>query len=184
MDYRRRQALIKVPNFEQFVHWLRDFAVFLTGLIVGCALFLMFVNQQIEEYHDTLTTQERVIADMRKELEAINKNRNRPTAISKVHVEIVVREGRQPLDELTKNEVERAVETKLEVFLGIPASEFARPERQRILQEIVNQKYYVRDKDYSVVLRSIVLVQNELTIGVTAEEFIKPAIWPAAPDKP
>jgi hypothetical protein len=173
--------LIKIPPFELFSAWVRDFAIFLTGVIVGCALFLSFVNQQIEEYHDKITAQERAIGDMQRELSTLNKNKNRPTAISKIHVQLITREGRQPLDELTRNEVEKAVEKKLEVFLGLPASDFARSERQRILQEIVNQKHFVRDKDYNVVLRSIVLVQTELTIGVTAEEFIKPTIWPLIP---
>jgi hypothetical protein len=181
MDHRRRQALIKIPPFEQFRSLAHGFAIFLTGVIVGCALFLSLVNQQIEEYHDKITSQERTISDMQRELNTLNKNKNRPTAISKIHVHIMVREGRQPLDELTRNEVEKAVEKKLEVFLGLPASDFAKPERQRILQEIVNQKHYVRDKDYNVVLRSIVLVQTELSIGVTAEEFIKPTIWPLKP---
>lgn len=169
--------MIKIPAFERFTTWYQGFGLFVSGVIVGCALFLGLTNRHVETLHDKLTSQDRQLQTMQNELNALNKTKNRPTAISKIHVTVTQRENEQPFEATLQSELEKAIESKLKVFLGLPAADLASPIRQDILKELVNQKFFVREEDYSVTLRTIVLVQTELSISVYAKRFVKPTLW-------
>ena len=175
--------MIKIPPFEKFSVWYQGFGLFVSGVIVGCALYLGMTTRHVETLHDKLTAQDRQIQSMQNELNALNKTKNRPTAISKIHVTLLPRENEPAIDEMLKNELEKAVENKLKVFLGLPSSDLANPLRQEILKELVNQKFLIREEDYTVTLHSIVLVQTELSVSIYAKRYIKPTIWPFGTDE-
>jgi hypothetical protein len=161
---------LKVPPFDQFTGLLQSIGLIIVGTCIGSALFLSL-------YHHHLNT----ALILNKELQAENEkllqdnstyklSKNKQSRIIGLEV-IVESDESHPLDKLTEQELERRVRNDLNVVKGQKVSSFA--DSPHIYQKLISQKTYhnILDKDYTVDVRTMLLIQTELKVWVTAKEW-------------
>ncbi|WP_253735776.1 hypothetical protein [Paenibacillus sp. FJAT-26967] len=167
-----------MPDFNRFPRLLSGLGLFISGGIVGSAVFLSL-------YHHTYNVLVIDNLNLRKEnselqldIESLNKFRNKQGLITHVTVHLY-NSVQHPLESHVEKAIEDRVKRDLKIVEGQKVGEI-RDSPQLYERLITNKTYYgVVDKDYIVNVKSMVLVQSELTVWITAEE---PRKLPA-PDK-
>jgi hypothetical protein len=169
MDLQRRQQLLKVPPFEQFSGLLQSIGLIIVGAIIGSAFFLSLYNHHL---NTVLLNNRELQAENEKLLQdntGYKLSKNQQSRI--IGLEVVVESGEShTLDKSTLQELERRVRADLQVVKGQKLSSFA--ESPQIYLKLISQKTYhsILDKDYTVDVRTMLLIQTELKVWVTAKE--------------
>lgn len=161
---------MRVPPFERYTGLLQSAGILISGIIIGSALFLSIYHHQL----NTLLIQNReLLAENDKLLQDNNsfkKTRNLQSTINQIDV-TVESSPLNPLDKVTEQEIEKRVRNDLSVIKGQKIAVFA--ESPHVYQSLLSKKTYrgILDKDYIVNTKTMLLIQTELKVWVTAEEF-------------
>ncbi|UQZ83143.1 hypothetical protein SK3146_02304 [Paenibacillus konkukensis] len=161
---------MRVPPFEYYTGLLKATGLLIAGIIIGSALFMSIYHQHL---NDALVDNRELRAKIEKleqDNDSFKKTRNQQSVINSI--DIVVEPGDlNPLDKVTEQEIERRVRSDLSVIKGQKIATFA--ETPHVYQRLLSQKTYhgILDKDYTVSLKTMLLIQNELRVWVTAKEF-------------
>lgn len=156
---------------ERTGRWLQGIGLFISGAVIGSAFFMGIYNRHL----DLVLTQNRELVLERKQLMEDNANlkktKNQYTTINLLNVHVEPAEGTQ-FDKVVETELQRLVHGDMrKVVVGQKISNFA--ENHELFRQILAEKTYagVLDKDYVVTVRTMVLVQTELKVWVTAREW-------------
>jgi hypothetical protein len=108
------------------------------------------------------------------DLNSLVKTRNRSANIGLVKVNLENEKGKPSLDELSANELRKRVDDDFQVAVGKPVS--AVKAAPQVFFRLADGKVYhsVREKDYLVRVRTVLVTQAEMTVWVTAEGYVKP----------
>lgn len=108
-------------------------------------------------------------ADLRDDLANLNKTKNKQTLVNVVNVHLVPKNQEDLISEDIQMEIEGDVKSELKLVIGQKAT-FVR-DSQPLYERLITQRtYFLHDKKYIVDVKSIVLIQTELTIWITAQE--------------
>jgi hypothetical protein len=161
---------LKVPPYEQFSGMLQAAGLLIAGMIMGSALFLSIYHHHL----NSTLIHNRELQDINEQLlqdnNAYRSNKNVQSRINRL--DVVINSGEvAPLDKAVEQELERRIRNDLNVIKGQRISSFA--ESPHLYQSLIAQKTYhnVMDKDYTVYVTTMVLVQTELKVWVTAKEW-------------
>jgi hypothetical protein len=163
---------LKVPPYEQFSGMLQAVGLLIAGMIIGSALFLSIYHHHL----NTTLIYNRELQDVNEQLIQDNNsyrlNKNLQSRINRL--DVVIESGEVgPLDKLVEKELERRIRNDLNVIKGQRISNFS--ESPHLYQSLIAQKTYhnVLDKDYTVHVTTMVLIQTELKVWVTAKEWVR-----------
>jgi cell division protein FtsL len=159
-----------VPPFEQFTGLMKSTGLLIAGAIIGCAVFtaiyhhhlnfLLIQNKELKAENEKLS----------QDINSYKKSKNQQSTINQV--EVVVESGDlNALDKVTEQEIERRVRSDLSVVKGQKIASFA--ESPHVYQRLLSQKTYhaILDKDYTVNVKTMLLIQTELKVWVIAKEW-------------
>jgi 6-pyruvoyl-tetrahydropterin synthase len=155
------------------MHWLSGFALFLSGMIVGAAVYMSVHQHNFHElyimYQDVLAEKEKLQTEIKK-MDNIKTSQN---VIKSIDVRLLKNDADPEIDDVTLNEIEKAIYQDLKKFVGQKVSTFAVLEDTDTMSELLKRRYWIKDKDYSVQLKSTSLIQTKLIVRVTVKEFKK-----------
>ena len=107
--------------------------------------------------------------DLLDDIENLNKTKNKQALINVVNVHLLPKNQNELISEDIQKEIEGDVKSELKLVIGQKAA-FVR-DSQPLYERIITQRTYIlHDKKYIVEVKSIVLIQTELTVWITAQE--------------
>jgi cell division protein FtsL len=161
---------LRVPPFERFTGLMKSVGLLLSGAIIGCALFTAIyhhhLNFALVQNKELRSENEKLEQD----INTIKKSRNQMSTVNQI--EVIVESGDlNPLDKVTAQEIERRVRNDLDIIKGQRIAAIA--ESPHVYQRLLAQKTYhaILDKDYTVNVKTMLLIQNELKVWVIAKEW-------------
>lgn len=156
---------MRVPDFQRYTHWLAGLGLFLAGMIVGCAVFLSIYQQNFTILATRNAELENEIRELQSTVETSEKNKKRAAYIGGVFVEW---EDRSNLDDLTRIELEKRVHKELSVLSGKLIADIRKD--PLLYLKLVEKPYTsVYDKDYTVKVSALLIVQSELRVWIKAQ---------------
>lgn len=162
---------MRVPSFEKYSGWLSGAGIFISGMIVGAAVFLSIYQEHLSILHEragALANQNKTLSD---NLESLNKFKKNQQYVGKIDVivELSAKE-KDKVDVNVLNEVKRRVYDDIKQISGKPVS--AVKEAPDIFTDLVDRKVYgnVFQKNYLVSVKRLVLVQTDFILYISYSE--------------
>ncbi|MNI04121.1 Sporulation membrane protein YtrI [compost metagenome] len=159
---------MRVPPFGQYQRFLAGFGLFISGAVIGSAIYMSIHQQQFSVMYVQMHKYQEENAKLKQDVESLNKYRSKQSLISTVHVYLQNQDDTEPFTEDIQQEIEGDVKKELKIVVGQKASYVidARP----LYEKLISQKsYQIHDKHYLVEVKSMVLVQSELSVWITAK---------------
>ncbi|MEC0228140.1 hypothetical protein [Paenibacillus alba] len=160
---------MRIPPFARYQRLLSSFGLVVSGAIIGSAIYMSIhqhtYNQLYVELHKYLEENR----DLRDDIDSLNKTRNKQALINVVNVHLLPKSQTEIISEDIQKEIEGDVKSELKLVIGQKAT-FVR-DSQPLYERLITQRTYVlHDKKYIIEVKSIVLLQTELTVWITAQE--------------
>jgi len=160
---------LRVPQFARYRHLLAGFGLVVSGAIIGSAVYMSIFQHNYNLLYVQLHKYMEENADLRRDIDSLNKTRNKMALINVVNVYLVPSELEELPSEDIQKEIEGSVKNDLKLVVGQKAA-YVRDARP-LYEQLIHQKLYsIHDKNYVIEVKSIVLVQTELSIWITAKE--------------
>jgi hypothetical protein len=159
---------LRIPPFGQMQRFLAGLGLFISGLIIGCAVYMSMHQHHFSLLYIQMHKLQGENIELKKDLESLKKSRNMQSIINVVHVYLQNPPEAEPLTADIQKEIEVAIKEELKLILGQKVAYVtdARP----LFEKLISQKtYLIHDKQYSIDVKSMVLVQTELSIWITAK---------------
>ncbi|NEW07770.1 hypothetical protein GK047_17355 [Paenibacillus sp. SYP-B3998] len=160
---------MRIPPFARYKRILTSAGLMASGAIIGSAIYMSIhqhsYNQLYVQMHKYLEEN----SDLRADLEALNKTRNKQALINVVNVYLLPKNQNDLISEDIQKEIEGDVKNELKLVIGQKAA-YVRDARLLYERLITQRTYTLHDKIYTIEVKSIVLIQAELTIWITAEQ--------------
>lgn len=155
---------MRVPNFRRYIHWLASLGLFLSGMIVGCAVFLSIYQQNFTILATQKADLENEVRELQSTIETAEKNHKKAAYIGGIFVEW---ENRDNLDDLTRIELEKRVHKDLSVLSGKPIADIRKD--PLLFFKLIEKPYTnVHDRNYEVRVAAMLIVQSELRVWIRA----------------
>lgn len=163
---------MRVPPFERYRRLMQGSGLFfLVGVIVGCALFLAVNRRTIDLVYTRNLELQAQIEILHKEMKLLHKTSNRAGVIKKLDIR-VLQGGKNTIDKGTEQELRRRVRDDLSIVLGRDSAAFG--ESYPLYEKLISGKVYhgiLEKKNYTVTVRTMMLVQTELIVWINADVF-------------
>jgi hypothetical protein len=160
---------LRVPPFERYSRMMAGFGLFLSGMIVGSAVYMSIYQHNFSLLYVKLHKYQEENAKLLQDKEDWNKNKNKQTVINTVNVYVDNAPSEQRLTEDIQAEIEKDVKLDLKLVIGQKINNFK--EARQLYEQLISQKtYVVHEKKYQVQVKSILLIQTELSLWITAKE--------------
>jgi hypothetical protein len=161
---------MRVPPFEHYPEILRGIAIFTIGIVVGCCLYLAIHHHHFNLIYIQLHKATEENTKLHQDIESLHKFRNKQSYVSIIHVhylsnsEILFTEDIQV-------EIERVVKNELKPLIGQKVVYVK--EAPWLCEKLVSQKtYWVHGRRLMIEIKSIALVNHELSVWISAKEKI------------
>jgi hypothetical protein len=160
---------LKIPPFDRYRSFLSGFALFLAGAIVGSSIYMSIHHRSYNTLYVKMHNYQRENYDLQQDIDSLKKTRNKQTLINVVNVYLQNPENEEPLGEDIQKEIEGNVKKDLKLVIGQKAAyvKDARPLYERLISQKI---FIIHEKKYTVEVKSMVLVQTELSVWITAKE--------------
>ncbi|KQX45896.1 hypothetical protein ASD40_18855 [Paenibacillus sp. Root444D2] len=160
---------MRIPPFARYQRLLSSLGLMLSGAIIGSAIYMSIhqhtYNQLYVQMHKYLEENRDLLDD----IENLNKTKNKQALINTVNVHLLPKNQNELISEDIQKEIEVDVKSELKLVIGQKAA-FVR-DSQPLYERIITQRTYIlHDKKYVVEIKSIILIQTELTVWITAQE--------------
>ncbi|PZE21464.1 hypothetical protein [Paenibacillus xerothermodurans] len=163
---------MKVPPSEQFRGLIKSLGLLIAGAIIGCAAFTAIfhhhLNSVLVKNTELIAENEKLIQDN----DLYKRHRTQQNIINRIEV-TVEPDDLNSLDKVTAQELEKKVRNELSVLKGQKVASFS--EAPHIYQRLLSNKTYhdILDKDYIVNVKTMLLVQTELKVWITAKQWVR-----------
>ncbi|HEY0827292.1 MAG TPA: hypothetical protein VGE40_04305 [Bacilli bacterium] len=168
---------MRVPPFEQNVRLLQSAGIFLSGIIVGGALFMGMYHHNFNElYLDNMSLRKQA-ADLQEENDNLKLHKNNQTVINHVQIHLEKSSGppnsQKAPDPLTVKELERKTKQDMMFLVGHSVEDI--PDFVQKTRGLMNRRIYpqINRKDYVVSIKTILVINGGIEIWIAAEEFIR-----------
>ncbi len=166
-------VLVRVPPFSRFRRFTQISAIFALGMVVGCVIYnaifhtsynILWVNNQalrleIEQYQNDIKT--------------LKKYENQSTVIREIKIrteESKTKENNTDLDPVTLKAILSQIATDLEAMRG--RSMFDIDTDSKLARLLLDGKLYiVREKEYTVKIRTMLVMEGVLQIWVEIRPY-------------
>lgn len=160
---------MRVPPFAQYQRFLAGFCLFVAGATIGSAIYMSIHQQQFSLLYVQMLKYREENKKLRDNLESLDKYRYKQSIINVVNIYLQNPEEEPPLTEDIQEEIKTAVRKDFKLVIGQKVA-YAR-DAQPLYEKLISQKTYrIHEKNYLVGVKSMVLVQSELSVWITAKE--------------
>lgn len=163
---------MRVPNFEWHKRVLSGIGLFAAGAVVGCAVYTAVFHHNFSLLLAKNAKLQSGIESLQKNVDDLNKNKNKQSLVSQISVQFETRGDTGKLDEITRSELRKEVLKDLDLLRGKQTADIRKD--PLLYSELVNGNKYTLSggKTYEVEVKALIVVQNELTVWITAETSI------------
>ncbi|WP_058303369.1 hypothetical protein [Gorillibacterium timonense] len=165
---------MRVPPFERHPKLIVAFAIFCTGFICGCAVYM-----SLHQHHFNLLVVRNAnlqseLDETREDLRSQANLRSKQSTVAQVKVLFDLQQS-DDLDEWTQSALRKAVHQDLQTAVGSAASSIRL--NPQVFLKLADGKLYsgIRGKEYRVRVQTLIVVQTELSVWITAKEYVKPS---------
>jgi hypothetical protein len=159
---------MRVPPFERYEKSLVGAGLFLVGLIVGCALFMSVYQRNFS----LLSIQNQ---QMRSEIEDLKEENQNMTLTQKKASQPLIRSIKiiferknetTKLDDISENELRHKILQDLQFLNGKDSRRIK--EDPLLYRNLLEGKTFhaIRERDYIVYVRTLIVVESELTVAI------------------
>ncbi|CAH1200288.1 hypothetical protein PAECIP111891_01635 [Paenibacillus allorhizoplanae] len=160
---------MRVPPFARYQRLLASFGLLLSGAIIGSAVYMSIHQHTYNELYVQLHKVIQENYDLQDDIASLNKTKNNQTLVNVINVHLLPKNQDDLISEDIQKEIEGDVKAELKLVIGQKAT-FVR-DSQPLYERLITQRtYFLHDKKYVVEVKSIVLIQTELTLWITAQE--------------
>jgi hypothetical protein len=160
---------LRVPPLDRYRHLFTGFGLMIAGAIIGSAIYMSIHHKNFNLMYVKMHNYQKENEKLLQDIESLNKTRNKQTLINFVNVYLQNQEDEEPLSEDIQKEIEGDVKKELRLVIGQKVA-YVRDSRE-LYERLISQKVLtVHEKSYTVQVKSIILIQTELTIWITAKE--------------
>jgi hypothetical protein len=160
---------LRIPPFARYQRLLASFGILVSGAIIGSAVYMSIHQHNYNELYVQLHKYLEENSDLREDIANLNKTKNNQTLVNVVNVHLLPKGQDDLITEDIQKEIEGDVKSELKLVVGQKAT-FVR-DSQPLYERLITQRtYFLHEKKYIVEVKSIVLIQTELTIWITAQE--------------
>lgn len=167
MGVRQGVSKVRVPPFSRFRQFTQISAIFLLGIVVGAVIYnaIFHVGFNVLWLHNQdLRVQ---IEQYQKDIQTLKKYNNTSTVIREIKIRSEESKSKEdtPLDPVTIKLIISQMGTDLEPMRG--RSMFDIDTDSKLVRLLLDGKLYiVRDKEYSVKIRTMLVMEGVLQIWV------------------
>jgi hypothetical protein len=172
MDMRGRHAALRVPNFRQFAVWTQSFGIFIAGMIVGAAVFMLMYMENF----DYLVQQKEILSEenshLTEQLEAHNHMTN-PALLKSVDITLQNPPSYPDLDDVTTTQLQKLAREELKFMIGQRVSRLE-PE---YIKRLFGKKVFTLDDgkaSYVVEINSIFIADGVMRVWLWANRYMPP----------
>jgi hypothetical protein len=160
---------LRIPPFARYQRLLASLGLLLSGAIIGSAVYMSIHQHTYNELYVQLHKVIQENYDLQDDIANLKKTKNNQTLVNIVNVHLLPKNDTDIFSEDIQKEIEGDIKSELKVVIGQKASFVG--DAQPLYEKLITQRtYFLHDKKYVVQVKSIVLIQTELTIWITAEE--------------
>ncbi len=148
--------------------WLRGIGLFLSGMIVGSALFNAAMHHNFETLVQRNNALESELRTLKQDLEQEKSSKNKQSLISRIIVHIQAADGSEPLDPTVAAALRERIRSDLKAAIGKPAG------LPDLYERLIQDEYHnIHEKDYRIRVQYISIVYSEMQVWVTARPFVR-----------
>jgi hypothetical protein len=172
MGVRQGVTPVRVPPFSRFRRFTQISAIFVLGVVVGAVIYnaIYHVGYNVLWLHNSdLRVQ---IEQYQKDIQTLKKYNNTYTVIREIKIRSEESKSKEdtPLDPVTVKLIISQMGTDLEPMRG--RSMFDIDTDSKLVRLLLDDKLYiVRDKEYSVKIRTMLVMEGVLQIWVEINPF-------------
>jgi hypothetical protein len=160
---------MRVPPFDRYRRLFSGLGLMAAGAIIGSAIFMSIYQRNFNLMYIKMHNYQEENTKLMQDIDSLNKTRNKQTLVSFINVYLQNPENEEILSENIQKEIESMVKKELKLAIGQKAA-YVR-DAQTLYEQLISQKILtIHDKNYTVQVKSIILVQTELTVWITAKE--------------
>ncbi|MEB3100543.1 hypothetical protein [Ferviditalea candida] len=162
---------MRVPDFRLLARWLQALGLFISGMIVGAAVFAAIFHHNFNDIvimYNSLREENR---DLQDQVNDLNKFKKAGSVIKSIAVYIEEDQPKEPLDDITKQEIKNRVQRDLSILKGQSIDRL--PRQLQIIRRVIDNKIYplIQEKDYTIRIRTILVRYSELQAWIEVREF-------------
>ena len=166
---------MRVPPFERYSKITQAVAFMVVGGIIGSIVYHSIFFMNFNALVNINREQEDTIAEYEERIQKLNQFKDQHTVI-KIVLPVLLdnrgdKEQHDVMGELTKSELKRRLKAELNVFIG--SSIYKIDYNAEMARLLLNGKIYtdVNGKDYSVEIKTMLIVENVLRVWFKAKEL-------------
>ena len=160
---------MRIPPFARYQRLLASLGLMVSGAIIGSAVYMSIHQHTYNQLYVQMHTYLEENRDLRSDIDNLNKTRNKQALINVVNVYLLPKNQANLISEDIQKEIEGDVKSELKLIIGQKAA-YVRDARALYERLITQKTYTLHDKKYTIEVKSIALIQTELTVWITAEE--------------
>jgi hypothetical protein len=159
---------MRIPPFERYEKSLVGAGLFLVGLIVGCALFMSIYQRNFSLLSIQNQQMRSEIEDLKDEIQNYTLKQKKATQPLIRSIKIIFERKNEAikLDEISENELRHRIMQDLQFLNG---KDIRRIKEDPLLyRNLLEGKTFhaIRERDYTVYVRTLIVVESELTIAL------------------
>ncbi|MBB3108271.1 hypothetical protein FHS18_000299 [Paenibacillus phyllosphaerae] len=169
---------MRVPPFERYSILMKSAASFVVGTIIGAMFYHSIFTSNFEALTNTNIALEEKLGEFEAENKELKQFKNKHSVIKSIQP--VLEDNRDSegqaivFDELTKTELKKRVRDSLKAMLGRNIYDI--DSDAKLVRLLLDQKVYtaVIEKDYTIEIRTVLVVENVLRVWFSAEQYKRP----------
>jgi cell division protein FtsL len=161
---------MRIPPFERYEKSLVGAGLFLVGLIVGCALFMSIYQHNFSLLSIQNQQMRSEIEDLKDEIQNYTLKQKKATQTLIRSIKIIFERKNETikLDEISENELRHRILQDLQFLNGKDIHRIK--EDPLLYRNLLEGKTFhaIRERDYTVYVRTLIVVESELTVALQA----------------
>lgn len=169
---------MRVPPFDRFVRGMQMLGVLILGIIIGAIVYNSFYLARFEALINLKSDLEVQLEQYEQDIKHLNQFKNQHTVIKsikpRIEKEAGQNTGRPDLNQVTEAELIKRIKEDLRIFLG--KSIYDIDSDASFARQLLEKKVYmdVQHKDYTIEVKTILVVDNVLQVWIKVREYTKP----------
>ncbi|WP_138752467.1 hypothetical protein [Paenibacillus sinopodophylli] len=169
---------MRMPPFDRFVRGMQMAGILTLGIIIGAILYNTIFIARFEALITLKSELEVKLEQYEQDMKHLKEFKNQHTVIKSLLPRIEKEAGqdskRPRLDQVTEAELIKRIKADLKIFIGRSIYEI--DSDASLARSLLEQKVYmdVYNKDYSIELNTILVVDNDLQVWVKVRGYTKP----------
>ncbi|BBH21489.1 hypothetical protein Back11_28340 [Paenibacillus baekrokdamisoli] len=169
---------MRVPPFERFAKFTQAVAFIVVGAIIGAMAYHSVYVMNFNALINTNRGLEDRLVDYEERIQKLNQFKDQHTVIKSISATLLdnreKKEEHDAMGELTKSELKRRIKKELSVFIG--TSIYKIDYNAEMARLLLDGKVYtdVNGKDYTVEIKTMLIVDNILQVWFKASIYTRP----------